>query len=90
MINLAVSTLSTLITSLRSNEAVTAELVVVEPLIEIGSLTDVEQLPIADEKIDSRDVISMNREGTKGTETEPVQLSVSFIQLMRVEFERKA
>lgn len=90
MINLAVSTLSTLITSLRSNEAVTAELVVVEPLIEIGSLTDVEQLPIADEKIDSRDVISMNREGTEGTETEPVQLSVSFIQLMRVEFERKA
>lgn len=90
MINLAISTLSALITSLRSNEAVTAENSVVEPLIEIGSLTDVEQLPIADEKIDSRDVISMNREGTEGTETEPVQLSVSFIQLMRVEFERKA
>ncbi len=89
MINLAVSTLSALITSLRSNKAVTAENSVVEPLVEIGSLTDIEQLPVRNEEIDSRDVVSMNREGTEGTESEPVQFSVSFIQLMRVEFERK-
>lgn len=79
LINLEISTLAPLITSVWSDEAVTAENFVIEPLIEIASLTYIEQLSVRDEDVDTRNVISINREGAERTESEPVQLSVSFI-----------
>ena len=88
LINLAVSTLSTMITSRRSDEAITAVAPVVEPLVEVTSLADVEYLIIRDEEVDPSDFKRSNVEAAERATTEAVQHSVSFILLMRVEFQR--
>lgn len=69
-INLAVGTLTALITSRRCNEAITAVAPVVEPLIEIASLTDVEYLIMRDEQIDPSDLKRSKVEAAEGANTE--------------------
>ena len=69
-INLAVSRLTALIASSRSDEAITAVAPIVESLVEVASLTDVEYLIIRDEEIDPRNVECSNVEAAEGTNTE--------------------
>ena len=89
-INLAVGTLTALITSRRCNEAITAVAPVVEAMIEVASLTDVEYLIMRDEQIDPSPVISSNREATERPRAEFMELLVTLVsvQLLWVEFER--
>ena len=68
-VNLAVGTLTALIASSRSNEAITAVEPVVEPLIEIASLTDVEYRIMRDEEIDPSDLKRSNVEAAEGAKT---------------------
>ena len=77
-----------MITSRRSDEAITAVAPVVEPLVEVTSLADVEYLIIRDEEVDPSDFKRSNVEAAERATTEAVQHSVSFILLMRVEFQR--
>ena len=69
-INLAVSRLTALITSSRSDEAITAVAPIVESLVEVASLANIEYLIIRDEEIDPRNVEWSNVEAAEGTNTE--------------------
>ena len=69
-VNLAVGTLAAMITSRRSDEAITAVAPIVEPLVEVTSLTDVEYLTIRSEEIDPSDLNRSNVEAAEGANTE--------------------
>ena len=87
-VNLAVSTLATLITSIRSNEAVAAENSVVEAMIQIAGFADIEYLIIRDEEIDPSDLKRSNVEAAEGANTEAMQRFMSFILNLGIELER--
>ena len=71
-VNLAVGTLSSLITSSRSDEAVTAVAPIIESLVEVTSLTDVEYLTIRSEEIDPSDLKRSNVEAAERAKTKTV------------------
>ena len=87
-VNLAVSRLTALITSSRSDEAVTTVEPVVEPLIEIASLTDVEYRIMRDEEIDPSDLKRSNVEAAEGANTKAMKFSASSILHLGIELER--
>ena len=88
-VNLAVSRLTALITSSRSDEAITAVSSVIETLVEVAGLANIEYFTIGYEKIDPGPVISSNREATERPRAELMELPVSFmlVQLLRVELQ---
>lgn len=84
-INLAVSGLPALITSRWSDEAITAVSPIVEPLIEIAGLSDVKDIAIGDEHVNTRDVICGNGEATERLRAELMELFVPLVQHLRIE-----
>ena len=69
-VNLAVGTLAAMITSRRSDEAITTVAPIVEALVEVTSLTDVEYLTIRSEEIDPSDLKRSNVEAAERAKTE--------------------
>ncbi len=69
-IDLAVGRLTAMITSSRSDEAVTAVAPIVEAVVKITSLTDVEYLTIRSEEIDPSDLKRSNVEAAERAKTE--------------------
>ena len=84
-INLAVSRLTALITSSRSDEAITAVASIVEALVEVAGLANIEYFTIGYEKIDPSTVISGNREATERPRAELMELFVPLVQHLRIE-----
>lgn len=68
-VNLAVGTLTALITSSRSDEAITAVAPVVEAMVEVASLANIEYFIIRDEEIDPSKIKRSNVEAAEGTNT---------------------
>ena len=64
-IDLAVGRLTAMITSSRSDEAITTVAPIVEALVEVTSLTDVEYLTIRSEEIDPSDLKRSNVEAAE-------------------------
>ena len=64
-IDLAVGRLTAMITSSRSDEAITAVSSVIETLVEVAGLANIEYFTIGYEKIDPSTVISGNREAAE-------------------------
>ena len=86
-VNLAVSRLTALIASSRSDEAVTAVAPVVEALVEVAGFTNVEDLILSNENIDPGQVKRSNEEATERAKSKAMQHSVFFILLLRVELQ---
>ena len=86
-VNLAVGTLTALIASSRSNEAITAVAPVVEALVEVAGFTNVEDLILSNENIDPGQVKRSNEEATERAKSKAMQHSVFFILLLRVELQ---
>ncbi len=86
-INLAVSTLAALITSIRRDEAITTVAPVVEALVEVAGFTNVEDLILSNENIDPGQVKRSNEEATERAKSKAMQHSVFFILLLRVELQ---
>lgn len=89
-INLAVSTLAALITSIRRDEAITTVAPVVEALVEVAGFTNVEDLILSNENIDPGQVKRSNEEATERAKSKAMQHSVFFILLLRVELQSMA
>ena len=87
-VNLAVGTLTALITSSRSDEAITAVAPVVESLVEVASLTDIEYLIIRDEEVDPSKIKRMYREAAERANTKAMKFSASSILHLGIELER--
>ena len=86
-INLAVSTLAALITSIRRDEAITTVAPVVEALVEVTGFTNVQDLILSNENIDPGQVKRSNEEATERAKSKAMQHSVFFILLLRVELQ---
>lgn len=69
-VNLAVSRLPALITSRWGDEAITAVAPIIEAVVEVTSLTDVENFIIRDEEIDPSDLKRSNVEAAERAKTE--------------------
>ncbi len=87
-VNLAVSRLTALIASSRSNEAITAVAPVVEAMVEVASLANIEYLIIRDEEIDPSDLKRSNVEAAEGANTKAMKFSASSILHLGIELER--
>ena len=53
-------------------------------------MSNIKKFTITDEKIDPRDIVSVNREMTESPIAVLVELSVSFVLILRVELYRAA
>ena len=87
-VNLAVSRLPALITSSRSDEAITAVAPVVEAMVEVTSLANVEYLIMRDEKIDPSKIKRRYREAAERAKTKAMKFSASSILHLGIELER--
>lgn len=70
MINLTVSRLAAMITNFWSDEAITAIAPIIEPLVEIAGLTDVKNLIMGSEEVDSGNIKRGNVEAAERAKTE--------------------